>query len=140
MASDLERIAGDYLDTDPAVSWTAHEHVVHVSFSADPSRQFCLDLGTDAFPLNLGHRYSIPEFEYEAEYQPNAVTKQLDRGLAYLHGLCEEVTERKRGADVSWTLTLPDGTIAKAWRPPLQRLRHRLTGRSRLVHTGRLVP
>jgi hypothetical protein len=84
----------------------------------------------------LGHRYSIPEYEYDVEDQPDAVGKQLGRGLAYLHGRGDEVTKKRGNTEISWTLTLPDGTVAKAWRTPLQRLRHRLTGRSRLVQTG----
>ncbi|MGL5823470.1 MAG: hypothetical protein ACRCYU_01200 [Nocardioides sp.] len=35
-------------------------------------------------PLDLGTRYSIPEFEHDHEEQPAAVIKQLDRGLACL--------------------------------------------------------
>ncbi|QIM22185.1 hypothetical protein G7075_15305 [Phycicoccus sp. HDW14] len=135
MASDLEAVAGDHLDADPAVTWTVRDRVLQVTLSTDTSRWFTLDLGTDAFPLGLGSRYSIPEPEYDLDEQPDAVTKQLDRGLAYLHGQCEEVTKRRGRTEISWSLTLPDGTVAKAWRTPLQRLRHRLTGKSRLVRT-----
>ena len=136
-SESLLAAARTLLDADRAVEWNLDEHdKLLVKLRSDPGRWFSLDVGSDAFPLALGPRYSIPEYEYDEEDQAAAVAKQLDRGLAYLHGQGDEVTKKRGSTEISWTLTLPDGTVAKAWRTPLQRLCHRLTGRSRLVQTG----
>ncbi|WP_143598408.1 hypothetical protein [Phycicoccus duodecadis] len=138
-SESLLAAARTLLDADPDVAWKLDEHdKLLVTLRSDPRRWFSLDVGSDAFPLDLGQRYSIPEYEYDVEHQPDAVRKQLSRGLAYLHGRGDEVTKKRGSTEISWTLTLPDGTVAKAWRTPLQRLRHRLTGRSRLVQTGQI--
>lgn len=138
-SESLLAAAKTLLDADQSVEWNLDEHDnLLVRLRSDPSRWFRLDVGSDAFPLDLGLRYSIPEYEYEEVDQPRVVTKQIDRGLAYLHGRGDEATKKRGKTEISWTLTFPDGTVVKAWRTPLQRLRHRLTGSSRLVQTAQV--
>jgi hypothetical protein len=111
-----------------------------VRFGRDPELRVDsarLDIGSEVFVLEVSGGYMIPEYNYENDSWPEELQVQVLRGLAFADGRCREVRRERNGVIVHGTLSFPDGAEARRWLTPLQRLRLRLTGRCRYIHTSR---
>jgi hypothetical protein len=131
------------LDDDPSLVWhlrstPATELSVEIHVPENPDRRVRLDVSHEWIGLILvQEEHEIIDFASDDDSLGEVVGAQLQRGIDYLRGRCTETVKGTRaGTTVSRTIHFPDGATAKAWTPPWQRLRHRLTGRSRSVKTS----
>lgn len=128
VAATLEADGGCFwrIDTAPRQGST-----IYLSLNPDFSDPVTLfEAGNELFLLTLNRQYSIAEFEYVEEDQPEVVELQLRRALDYIHGRCTETDDIQDGVLVSHSIAFPDGTAKTyLWLGALARLRWRLTGR-----------